>query len=440
MLYGHLFRGAFLEFAVFVDAFLYEYAFERGEVQQFALFAHLYLQFAAQDIACGFHTRAEDVAHAREHRLVVGNHAAVGRQRQFAVREGIQGVYCLVGRCSGLQIHDYQRGIGGVVVDRAQLYLALFAGLGYRLYERVGGEAERNLGNGKCLGVDFLDFGPHFHASAAAPVIVTAHVYQTAGGKVGIERKCLSPQTCHGGIKKLVEVMGQYQRRETCGDTACSLREQQGEFHRECHRFLLAAVVGGSPLGHLGVEQSVERERRKTCLDISAGGRGGSGEDVAPVTLGLHQEFLLSQLHERAVNRSVAVGVILHGVAHNVGNLVEASVVERLHRVEYATLHRLQTVLYVGDGAVKYGVGGIVEIPALEHAPEVLTHHVVVQVNKHGAEATLGGLGGILLFRVVALRSGIHYFIFVGVVGKSVFAHLVFREFNIPFRLPDSRG
>ncbi len=81
------------------------------------------------------------------------------------------------------------------------------------------------------------------------------------------------------------------------------------------------------------------------------------------------------------------MGVILHGVTHNVGHFVESAVVEGFHRVEDASLHRFETVVDVGDGTVEDGAGCIVEIPALEHSAQMLAHNIVAQVNKHGGKA-----------------------------------------------------
>ena len=67
----------------------------------------------------------------------------------------------------------------------------------------------------------------------------------------------------------------------------------------------------------------------------------------------------------------------LHGVAHDVCHLIEATVVEQLHGMEDAPLHGLQTVLDVGDGAFKNHIARIVKKPALKHAAELMADGVV---------------------------------------------------------------
>ncbi len=65
------------------------------------------------------------------------------------------------------------------------------------------------------------------------------------------------------------------------------------------------------------------------------------------------------------------MGMVLHGVAYDVGHLVVASVVHALHGVEYASLHRLETVRYVRYGTLEYHVRGVVQEPLLIHAGEL---------------------------------------------------------------------
>ena len=89
-------RLALLKLTVLVDAFLYENALQRCEIELFAHFAELYLQFPPQKRAGAVGTMAEQLAHRKEMRLVVLNHAAVGRNGHLAVGEGIKRIDGLV--------------------------------------------------------------------------------------------------------------------------------------------------------------------------------------------------------------------------------------------------------------------------------------------------------------------------------------------------------
>ena len=91
-------------------------------------------------------------------------------------------------------------------------------------------------------------------------------------------------------------------------------------------------------------------------------------EDVAEVTLRIHQQVFLGELHEGITDRGIAVRVVFHRVTHDVGHLVEASVVQFVHRMQDTALHRLQAILDSGNGTFQDNIRGIVEKPVLEHA------------------------------------------------------------------------
>jgi hypothetical protein len=95
-------------------------------------------------------------------------------------------------------------------------------------------------------------------------------------------------------------------------------------------------------------------------------------EDVSPVALAVDEQFFLSQLHQGVADGGIAVGVELHGVAHDVRHLVVASVIEALHRVQDASLHGLQAIVEVRHGTLKDDVRGIVQKPVLIHAAQLV--------------------------------------------------------------------
>ncbi len=75
--------------------------------------------------------------------------------------------------------------------------------------------------------------------------------------------------------------------------------------------------------------------------------------------------------------------MILHGIAHHILHLVEASVIHRLHRMEYTALHGLEAVGYMRHGTLEYHIRGIVEKPALVHASQLMFHNTVGCVDRH---------------------------------------------------------
>ena len=219
--------------------------------------------------------------------------------------------------------------------------------------------------------VDFLDFGAHLHAAAPLAVVVFGHIDVAARLEIGVEVELLAPQIGYGRLQNLVEVVRQNLRRQTNGNTLGPLGQQQGEFHRQRHRLLLAAVVREFPLGRLGIEHHVEGKLREARLDVTGSGSRVAREDITPVSLTFDEQVLLPQLHQRIADRGVAVRVELHGMAHDIGHLVETPVVEQLHGVEDTPLYRLQTVGKVRNGPLENDVRGIVEEPVLKHAREL---------------------------------------------------------------------
>ncbi len=364
-----------------VELVLDEDAFERSGVPRLVEFMQPDFELLPQQRPRMIGRTAQDLAHAHEVGLLVPDDAGVGRNRHLAVGEGVERVDRLVRRLVGRHLHDDLHVLGRVVVHAADLDLALLVGLDDRLLDRLGGRRIGNFGNGQRPFVDLRYLGAHLHHPAPQAVVVARHVDHAARRKVGIELERLAAQMRDGCMDQLVEVVRQDLRRQSHGDAVGTLRQQQREFDGKRHRLLLAAIVGEHPLGGLLVEDHVEREFRQPRLDVTAGGRLVAREDVAPVALAVDQQVLLPQLHQRILDRGVAVGVVLHGLPHDVGHLVVAAVVDHLHGVENAPLHGFQAVAHVGHGAFQDHVGGVVRNQFL-YMPRQLAHAPVSEVRR----------------------------------------------------------
>ena len=83
--------GLFVAFFL-VDAFFNENALEGGEMELLAHLAELDFEFGVEYGAGALHAVAKHVGDTEEMRLVVGNHAAVGRHRNLAVGECVESV------------------------------------------------------------------------------------------------------------------------------------------------------------------------------------------------------------------------------------------------------------------------------------------------------------------------------------------------------------
>ena len=207
----------------------------------------------------------------------------------------------------------------------------------------------------------------------------------------------------YGRLAQLAHVVRKDFRTKSNGNSLRPLRQKQGKLHGQCDWFFVSAVVASLPLRGFGIENGVECELRKPRLDITWGGGTVAREDVSPVSLRVDKQVFLPHLHKGVADRGVAVGVKLHGVAHNVGHFVVPSVVHAFHRVQYTALNRFQAVGDVGHGAFQDNVRGVVEEPILVHATKVM--------HRRGIEAVGGFIVGMrfnALFLVFVL------FLFVG--------------------------
>ncbi len=359
---------------------------------------------------------AQHIAHGEEARLVVLDDAAVGRDVDLAVREGIEGVDGLVRRRARCKLYLYLHVACRHVDDTSCFDLPFLDGFGDGVLQGSGGFGVGHLADDERLVVEFVDFGSYAHHAAALSVVVFAHVDGTAGGEVGIEMKLLAFEVVDGSVANLVEVMRQYLAGESYGDAVGTLCQQQRKLHGQGHGLFVASVVAHLPFGGLRVEDCLKCKLREARLDISGSGGTVSREDIAPVALRVDEQIFLSELYERVADRSVAVRMELHGVSHDVGHLVVASVVHAFHRVQDAALHRFQSILDLRHSALEDDIGGIVQKPVLVHAAEMM--------HGRGVEA-IGGLvvGVLVLGKLVVVR---WLSPLVGLAGAAIFQLFIF--------------
>ena len=193
--------------------------------------------------------------------------------------------------------------------------------------------------------------------------------------------------------------MRQNLRRQAYGDTFRTLCQQQRELRRQHDGLLVATIVGELPVGCLRVEHHVEGELRQSCLDVTWRCSAVASENVSPGALCVDEQVLLSHLHEGVADAGIAMRVELHGVSHDVCHLVEAAVVHALHRVQDATLHRLEAVFDVWHGTFQNHIAGIVEEPVLIHARQVVHCRCVEAIGGAVVGVLLRGVGALLAFQ-----------------------------------------
>ena len=111
-------------------------------------------------------------------------------------------------------------------------------------------------------------------------------------------------------------------------------------------RLVLTAVVTLHPFRRLGVKHRLQGKLTQSCLNVTRSGGTVTGQDVSPVSLAVNEQIFLAQLHQRVTNRRIAVRVVLHRLSDDVRHLVVLAVIHRLHRMQYTTLYRLESILY----------------------------------------------------------------------------------------------
>ena len=101
----------------------------------------------------------------------------------------------------------------------AGLDLALVDGLQDAVNDGLGGLRERNLADDQRLGVQLLNLGTHLQHAASLAVVIFGYIYRTARGEVGIQVELLAVQVGNGSVADFDEVVGQYFRRQSDGNT-----------------------------------------------------------------------------------------------------------------------------------------------------------------------------------------------------------------------------
>lgn len=258
---------------------------------------------------------------------------------------------------------DFDLG-GGVVLDTEDLDFALFVGGDDGVHQGAGGGAEGDLDDAEdVLFVTGFDAGTDADATAAEAAVVVGGVHDAALGEIGEDVEVLFAEGGDAGVAEFDEVVRENAAGEADCDALDALGEEKGEFDGERDGLLITSVIRSGPVGDFWAEGDVESELGEAGFDVAGGGGVVAREDVAPVALGIDEEFFLSELDHGVADGGVTMGVIFHGIADDVGDLVVAAVFEFVHGMEDATLDGFEAVIDVGDGAFEDDVGSVVEKP-----------------------------------------------------------------------------
>ena len=350
------------------------------------------LEFAVADVQLAFEefeeladVGAEDFGDGAFAGAVVLDDDHVGRDLALALGERVESGDGLFDVGAGDQGDDDLDLVGRGVLDGLDGDLLAARGLLDGGDERLGRLAEGDLADDDDVGAARFEAGAR--GDAAVAVAVLREVEEAAGLEVGQHLERLVLDDGDFGLEQLHEVVREDERREADGDALGAEHEQQRELRGQQQGLLVAPVVAGDELGRLLVEDLVAGELGEAALDVARRGGAVAGVDVAEVALPLDEVALVGEVHEGLADGGVAMRVVLHRVADDVGHLDEASVVLLVEGVEDAPLDGLEAVLDGGDGAVADRVGGELE--------EVAVHDL--RERAAGGRYELGGGGRLVV-------------------------------------------
>ena len=325
---------------------------------------------------------SEYIAHGEELWFVVLYDAAVGRNVDFAIAEGIECIHRLIRRSTRSKMYEdfYIRRCD--VFYLTSLDFSLFYCLGNAFDEAYRGFAVWYFADDERLVVEFVNLGSYLQNTTSLPIVVFAYVDGTTSREIGVDTERFSLEIVDGCIAKVVEVMRQYLAAQSHGDTLGTLCQKQWKFGWQGDRFFVSSVVGELPIGSFRVEYYIQGEFRESCLDVSGSGCTVAREDIAPVTLCVDEQVFLSHLYEGISDRCISVRVELHRMSHDVSHLVVSSVIHALHGVEDASLYGFQSVFDMRYGSLQDHIRCIVEEPVLIHSAEVMYGRSIKTVHR----------------------------------------------------------
>ena len=155
--------GRIFECFIFIDPFLDEYFFERRIMPCFFKFTTFNFKFKLQQGNGLISIDPEDFADSNKLRFIIFNDTTVGRNRNFAIGKGKQGINGFIGRHSRNQMdHDFNL-IRSIIVNFLDFYFAFIIGFNDRFNKRSCSSSERHFGNNQCFTILFLNRSPDFN-------------------------------------------------------------------------------------------------------------------------------------------------------------------------------------------------------------------------------------------------------------------------------------
>ena len=273
-----------------------------------------YQKFLLQQGHCLGGIGSKDLRNASKRRGLAFDNTGIGRYRNLAIRKRVQGIHRLVHRNPCRQLNFNFDPLGCVIHDFADLDFAALVGLEDGIDDPPGGGPKGNFPDEEGFFVVLLDTSPAADFSTTATVLVMRSIHQATGRKIRQQNKRLFAQDANRCLDEFDEIMGQNAGGQAHRNALHTLRQQQRKLGWQRNGFLLATIVGHLPERGSGIEQNHLRKFGQTGLDITRSGGRIPGTNIPPIALGFDQKILLAQANQGIPNRSVSVGVVLHGL------------------------------------------------------------------------------------------------------------------------------
>ncbi|MNS71306.1 hypothetical protein D3C72_1046720 [compost metagenome] len=334
---------------------------------------------------------ADQVAQVAQAGLAVDQRHHVHAERVLQLRLLVQVVEHYLGHFAALEFnHQAHARLVRLVLDVADAFdLLLVHQLGHALLQRLLVDLVGELVDDDRLAlatVDVLEvaLGAH-HDLAAAGAVAVLHavdaVDDAGGGEVGrrhdfhqlVDARLRIAQQIQAGIHHFIQVVRRDIGGHADGDTAGAIDQQIRQLAGQNFRFFFGAVVIVLKVDSFLVDIGQHFVRNFGQPDFRITHCGGVvAVDRPEVALAVDQHVahreVLGQPDDGVVNRLVAVRVVLTDhVADDTGRLLVRPVpvvVELVHRVQHAPVHRLEAVAGVGKRPADDHAHGVIEVAA----------------------------------------------------------------------------
>ena len=145
------------------------------------------------------------------------------------------------------------------------------------------------------------------------------------------------------------------------GDALGAQDERHRYLGRKDHGFAGSTIVGIHVLRDVRTEQHLPGQGGEPAFDVPRRRGLAPGKHRPEIALLVDEQVLVGQRNQGAKNGLVAVGMELHRLADDVGDLVILAVIDLEEGVENAALNGLQSVVDFRNSPVFYDVGGVFE-------------------------------------------------------------------------------